>query len=233
MKQKKRTFKGKASKGAFSGRAAAQKALQVQQRKMIISLARKQALAVFSSHVEEKFLDTTSAALSVDYSGGIGLFTMPSAGTSSSNRVGDEITITKLDFKYNIIVADTTNLVRVVIFKWNNDDGQYSPIVGSIVASGYTAQGFSALFNYNWDNLKAGDFEILYDKCHQLCTNGEQGQVHTVQLWGRGLGSTPKIQLNSGATTGKGRYGLLYISDSAAVSHPSIAYSCRLTFKDA
>lgn len=233
MKTKKRSFKGKASKGGFTGRFASQRAVQAQQRKIIMSLARKQALAVFSSKVEEKYIDTASSGISVDYTGSLGLFTMPSAGTGPSGRVGDLIEVTRLEFKYSLVIADTTNLVRVVLFKWNNDDGSYSPAVNSIIASGDNTTAYAALFRYAWDNQKAGDFEILYDKCHQLCNAGEQGQVHQVQLWGKGLGSTSKIQLNSGATTGKGRYGLLYISDSAAVTHPTLIYTARLTYKDA
>lgn len=231
--KKKRPFKAKSSKGGFAGRFSSQKLLQEAQRKELIKIARKQALSVFSSHIEEKYIDTASTGISVDYSGALGLFTMPSAGTGVSGRTGDEIQVTRLEFKYSLVVADATNLVRILLFKWNNDDGSYTPGVASILSSGDPTTAYAALSRYNWDNQKAGDFEILYDRCHQLTTNGEQAQVHQVQLWGKGLGSSSKLQLNSGATTGKGRYGLLYISDSAAVSHPSLIYTCRISYKDA
>lgn len=233
MKPKKRSFKAKSSKGGFTGRFSAQKALQEAQRKEFVKLARQQALAVFKTQVEEKYIDTASTGISVDYTGSLGLFTMPSAGTGVSGRVGDVITITRLEFKYSIVIADTTNLVRVVLFKWNNDDASFTPGVTDIIQGGDNTTAYAALFRYSWDHSRAKDFEILYDKCHQLTSQGEQAQVHQVQLWGKGLGSNSKIQLNSGATTGLGRYGLLYISDSAAVSHPTLIYTCRLTYTDA
>lgn len=231
--RKKRFFKKTTFALRTAGRASAAKANREAQRKEMVKLARQQALAVFASQVEEKYIDTSAAATSVDYIGSVGLFGMPGAGTTSITRVGDLVTVKRLDFKFNLIVADTTNIVRVILFKWNNDDAQYAPTVNSIITSTDASTGYAALARYNWDNFKGRDFEVLYDKAFQLCANGEQGQVHQVSLWGKGLGSTPKIQLNTGATTGKGRYGILYISDSAAVSHPTLAYTCRITFSDA
>lgn len=235
--------KSKVSKPFASTKAArvlVQSKRSFAQRKAMQAIARREAAKVFAASVEKKYVDTVLTTLTgVTYAGTIGLFAMPAAGADVNSRVGDKIRVTGIDFKYTVVGYDTTNLLRVILFKWNNDDGSYAPTVANILGSADLSTQGAPLARLNWDNQQAKDFEILYDKCHALSFNnttaapGSAVEVAQVKLWGKGLGSTPTIELNNGFTTGKGRYGVLYVSDSALAGHPKIAYTARIEFSDA
>lgn len=229
--------KGYAMQGQRSKLAAAK---GKQDRQAITQIARAAARAELGRQIETKYCDTTASALTgVTYTGALIPFSPPAAGTGVNQRVGDKVTVKELQLKYEVVGYDTTNLLRVLIFKWNNDDSVYSPGVGSVFGAGDLATGYAPLSRYNWDNLKGKDFEILYDECHALSFNnttaapGSECHVKSVRLFGRRLGSVPVIQLNSGAVTGKGNYYVLVISDSAVAGHPKVAYTMRMLYTDA
>lgn len=229
-------FKSKSFAG-LKGRRKAIMGKQSVQRRMLQSLARREAQKVVARAGEEKYVDTTATAGGVTYSGYLAEFTAPSGGATANTRVGDKITVKRIEFQYEVIGYDGTDVMRVIIFKWNNDDGSYAPTVTGILDSGVVGGTNAPIAPYTWDNFKAKDFEILYDQVHSLswgapATSGTEVQTHRVKLFGRGLGSSADIQLNAGATTGKGKYGVLVISDSAVAGHPKFAWHARLVFTD-
>lgn len=230
-------FKSKGFGQARLVRTKATLSKQSVQRRLIQSLARKEAAKVLSHALEEKYVDTTATAGGVTYSGYLAEFTAPAGGATANTRVGDKITVKRIEFQYEVTGYDATNLMRVIIFKWNNDDGSYAPTITGILDAGVVGGTNAPIAPYTWDNFKAKDFEILYDTCHALswgapATSGAETQVHRVKLWGKGLGSSADIQLNAGATTGKGKYGVLVISDSSVAGHPKFAWHARLVFSD-
>lgn len=235
--QRTQFYKNKPYFGGLKARRKAFPAKQTKARQALVAIARREAQKVVARAGEEKYVDTTATAGGVTYSGYLAEFTAPAGGATANTRVGDKITVKRIEFNYEVQGYDATNVMRVIVFKWNNDDGAYAPTVAGILDSGVVGGTNAPLAPYAWDNFKAGDFEILYDQQHSLswgapATAGAEVQTHRVKLWGRGLGSSADIQLNAGAITGKGKYGVLVISDSSVSGHPKFAWHARLVFSD-
>lgn len=197
---------------------------------------KKEVKNLIGRNIEKKQGDIVSGLTGVTYSGTVTALAAPANGTAFNQRVGDRIHASMIELNYSVVGYDSTNLMRIIIFKWNNDDGQYSPISSSILQ--FISVDYAPLSTYNYDNFKAKDFTICYDKTHALSFNDNAAvpgsQVITVRtkLFGKRLGNK-NINFNTGATTGEGKYYLLAISDSAVAGHPKLNYDIRLTYSDA
>lgn len=198
-----------------------------------------QVKRIVGQHIENKFIDTAASTLTgYTNAGSIGLFTMPANGNTVSARVGDRIEVTKIELNYSCVGYDTTNLFRVIVFKWNNDDSVYAPSVQSILLLADLVQDTAPLARYNWDNMKAGDFNICYDAVHSLSWNnaaaspGSNVIAKRIVLVGKKL-HKKRLTLNNGAITGDGRYGIILVTDSGVAGHPKANYTARIHFKDA
>ena len=118
----------------------------------------------FNKNVETKFIDTNFDS---GVSGIVGLsyvitrLSGTSLGTGdSTQRIGDKIRLKNLQLRMNIVASDAVNRVRCTIIKWNEDDTFNTPSATQIYQSPLTTiQGF-----LNMDSLKAGKFNVLYDK---------------------------------------------------------------------
>lgn len=146
-------------------------------------------------------------------------------GTGYSNRIGDEIEAYKLTIRGTVVAGDATNLMRIIVFKFNGDSGVAAPVVTDVVP------GFAGAAGDMWrpQNFSADkDQTILYDRVLSTST-----QRHfTISLYGKRLGSK-KVRFNPGATTGFGKYYICFWSDSAGVPNPTMEYRSVFEFTDA
>lgn len=131
-------------------------------------------------------------------------------------RTGDEISITKFEFHYSALLADTTNLVRLIIFFWN-DNNATAPVANDILDDSSTS--LTQLFGpLNEDNLKSKRFRVIVDKRLTLYNSKNYmggsiikhfNKAHTVVFSG------------GSSTVGRGMPYIMLMSDSAAVAHPT------------
>lgn len=188
--------------------------------------------------IEQKYIDLVSNYAGIVNTGTITKIVMPVAGVYLGQRVGDQITVKSILFNYSVIGYDYTNMFRVLIIKWKNDDASAVPTVSSILNSGSLGADQAPLAGYNWDNWKAGDFRVCYDRLHALSQgNGVTSPgstVHTVRkkLYGKKL-HNGVVTLNTGAVTGEGCYYMVFITDSGVAGHPKVNYTCRTVYTDA
>jgi len=187
---------------------------------------KRQVKRLIGSRTEDKIVDNGGIIASPDAGGTVGLLPLPSEGTGSYQRVGDEILLKKLMFTFSWAVADTTNLCRLIMFRWDDNNAITAPIRADVMAN------TGPLAFYNDTNIENGRVKILYDKTIALSTQGPAAYVRRGSVYGTKLGKK-KLVFNPTAITAKGAIYYLAITDSIAASHPSLGLTTRLHYTDA
>lgn len=199
----------------------------------------REVKSLIGRRVETKYIDCLNQVLTgIQNNGTIFSISNPSQGAGQAQRVGDSITIKKIVIRYSCVGYDPTNLMRVIVFKWLNDNAVSSPATGYIMDNGWLGQDTAPLADYNFNNIAGHDFVVCYDKLHTLSNNaagaapGSTVRAGKIVLTGKKL-HKPKIEYNAGLTTGEGMYYLLVISDSGVAGHPKFNAAGRTTYIDA
>lgn len=136
-------------------------------------------------------------------------------GHGQSAREGDQILVTGYYGKFQIAGADTTNIVRMIIY---------------ISKENTTMSGVST-----YDLVDLDKYTILEDKIVTLSQNGEFIKSFTLgKKFNRGAkkGMTVQFDGNTGADVVKNDIKMYVVSDSLAVSDPTFSGNVRLYFKD-
>lgn len=181
------------------------------------------APGLYKTVIDYKVTDS-SYAVGIDYTGEIiSLIGNLTRGDDYKNNFsGGRITPVGLEARYNVSVADSSNIVRVMIFQWFDKTTPTTATVLETVGSTYAVH--SAKFLTNRDNIK-----ILSDKCYAMDTYNTV-VVDKVYIKGKKL---TNIEFPTGAVTAqKGGLYMLFVSDSAAAANPGIDLYTRITFTD-
>lgn len=146
-----------------------------------------------------------------------------SQGVTAKDRVGDVIAPMYLDIRYVITDADTTQLFRVMIFKWHADDASDAPQLNELLQD---TAGYGCISPLKWEDKER--FTVLYDKriVIRLPSVIQEGHSKRIKISG-------KTNYNGSSTTGSGHIYALFLSDSGVAPHPSILFYGRLYYKDA
>jgi len=200
---------------------------------------KREVKTLIGRNIEKKFVEGYQTSVGIVSSGSIYNMNVPAQGDTIQSRTGDKITVTAIDLRYECIGYDTSNKMRVIVFKWMEDNASIAPNVSAILSSTYTGTVDAPLAPYNYNNQKQRDFMICYDKTHALSWNsgaaapGNSNVVRHVRIVGKKLHSKA-IEFNAGAVqTGEGIYYILAISDSGVAGHPKFAFLSRTIFTDA
>lgn len=180
--------------------------------------------------VELKHYDVSTVAASVPSTGTmLGPFSVPPQGITEAHRIGDQIHLKNFQYKLAFIGADTTNFVRIVWFRWYEQNSIVAPVAADIfettlnpIVSGLTES-----------NVEANRIHVLSDRTYSLSTNGTFCAAKHSTLYGKRLGKKKLIFIPAASLTGDGHIYCFVISDSIAVSHPSIYIYTRLIYSDA
>lgn len=169
-----------------------------------------------------------SSNVSPSYSGSIVSVSSVTQGDGDSQRSGDNIYATSLQCRYFVYNGDDNNMVRVVAIQYFGDD---TPVVGDVFGSTGTVS--SVLDNYVNDKVgKKKLIRVLYDRLTTVNAPFSGGLTYRAHSFKVRL-KRRQIQYQAGGTSGTGKIYLLFISDSAAVVHPTVYYKTRLWFQDA
>lgn len=180
--------------------------------------------------IETKFGETGSIT-SVGTTPYVINITNIAVGTSPSNRIANEISVSSLCIKFCIQTAatvtdDKTNLVRILVLidKDNFMAGSYSH-------AAYLQNTGNPLFSYiNMANRKK--FKVLHDKLYRIDALSNPQQYITKKFKLR-----RKVQWdNTGASTvstiKKNNIMVVYFSDSAASPDPVVSMEYKLYWQD-
>jgi len=193
------------------------------QRKLT-PLQKKQVKQLISKDEELKAKDSAIAA-AVDAGGVISKFQVPTQGDGVSDRNGDAIKLKRLRVRLHLIGADSTNVIRAIIFRWNNNDSTSVPVIADVL------QTLNAVSQYQYTSDRQNEFHIVADKTFTFSLNGTNAKDWIIAYYGRKLGKKSLI-FNASLTTGTDMLYLLLLSDSVASPHPTIGGYCRLEYTD-
>lgn len=144
-------------------------------------------------------------------------------GDADTNRDGDQLSLTSIEFRGYIATGDTTNVLRFIIFQWYPNDSFYPPTASDILLT--AASGFISPYSHDG----RFQFKILYDRSFSMSTNWQPYLTFHKYVT---KGFRRKIQYNAGGTTGVNKIYLLLVSDSSAAPHPTISYYSKLNYRD-
>lgn len=151
----------------------------------------------------------------------------PPQGDGLSERSGDQILLKRLQFRLSITGADTTQKVRLIVFRWSQDNA----IGANVPTTGGILQNSDVMSFYNYTSYKNDRMRVLYDKTFPFTyTDANQKIVH-FSLYGKRLGRKI-LEFNAATNLGTNQIYLMMISDSIAASHPSVIGYAQLTYTD-
>lgn len=175
---------------------------------------------------ETKYYDKLATA-NVDASGSLIRLTEVPIGQTDSSRIGDKLTMRAFQFKLQFGIADTYNMLRVILFQWYPNT-TLSPPAGNDILIGTLGLLTSFMSMYTHDYLN--QFHILYDKMMYVdsARNHQQTIVKKINL----KYAKKVINFTAGSIEGSNHLYLLLVSDSTAASHPGFNLESRVWYDD-
>lgn len=161
--------------------------------------------------------------LPVPSTGLIGSISDIAQGTELDERSGVVLTPTKLTVKGYCIGVDSSNIVRLIIFKWNSIGAP--PVVADILEDVATGSG-AVNGPHQFSNTKS--YTIVSDKRYCMSVAGPIIKMFT---WSTTRLSKITYTEGPAVTSGAGKYYYLAISDSDIASHPALDFITDLQFK--
>jgi len=220
------------TKRRFSG-ARTGAPLSKRQRSEVNSLIhRQQELKYFSAVATATAVTVTGAITGVP-------FDVPQGDTDQS-RDGDQLMwCGHIDLKLQCVngqgaTADIYNNIRYMIFQWHPSS---TPTSAAILLNG--PSGAPDIYsNYNHDQRQ--QYLVLFDRVFTTVGAGNTAPIPNTNIVTTGLKTfrvsleraTKKAQYQAGGATGTNRLYVLYLSDSALATHPTLAYATKVVFRD-
>ena len=176
----------------------------------------------------DKYSDTNVLPASVTGAGLIfGPLTLVAGGLTEITRVGDALIMDEISYTFSLSMADTTNIMRVIIFQWNDNNAINPPTPALVFQQLLTAPHIGQL---NWNSIKNNTMNVISDKVY----TGVLGQDSTIKvikgkLFGKRL-PRKRLQFIPATVDASAHIYVMTLSDSTAAPHPTFAYSSRLKF---
>lgn len=192
---------------------------------------------------EKKYADAILNYNGVDNTGAVNLLNINNIleGVGDTDRIGQKITLKSINIKGQLVVGhgvafDDFNQMRIMLVKYMTHGSTIPPISAILQYHDPATYSNEVQMNSVYKKNSTFKFKILYDKVHLLGYKlGHNASTHTY---------TPKrFKISCKVTNGDlhytdlanptgWSYALMYFSDSAAVSNPSISFVSRVTFVD-
>lgn len=192
---------------------------------------------MISGELENKYFPVTGTTTNVDSSNAIGsALCLVTQGVSDSQRVGDVIMPTRLEFRGIVHLGATqitSSPIRLIFFRYENDDN--SPVAAQLFQD-----SSQALVSTCPAHDYRSKYIILHDETFNLpytATLGGVSPIDSCKVVKIVLGKSKmkKIQFQAGITTGQNRIFYCFLSDKSSVGTvaPTILWYSRLDYTDA
>jgi len=143
-------------------------------------------------------------------------------GVAVYQRVGQSIRVSHISLKGILTSADATQVMRIIVFRWNVSDSSDAPAVSELLD---TAGGTIPDYVANYLIYKPSRFTILWDETFIFSSNWQPLQKFEKEIKCNSL-----VEYDVGVNTGKNHIYMMITSDSGAVTHPSCYFSsCPLS----
>lgn len=193
-------------------------------------VARAEAKKVFNQKVESKTFDGAIGSGTADWSGTVWSLWDDAAGVAitqgngESQYVGQKVTPTYFTLRYQANIADTTNMVRIMILQ---DIVAGVPTGANVLQSVGNIRAPLSPLDVDYDQT----YRVLADRVVQLTSVAKPSAVGKIKIGMRQL--RPVYFSDAAGTYERGSCYVLVISDSGAATHPNVNLSWRWHFKDA
>jgi len=213
-------------KKRYNKKAYGKKGISIAERKYVNSMITKR----LKTAPEKKWYDQGWNSVGVSTSGYSIPMLVMSAGTSNNQRIGDEVSLQNLFYRFHFQVADSYNLIRFVILQLLDDDSLWGPNITYNDIFQYATAGDPTNTKELMSPLRIDDrqfsFNILLDKHIAL---DEFHPTYIMEGYIKKF-KTSKIIYNSTGTNNQ-----IYVcawSDSGAIAHPSMSGYARVKYTD-
>jgi len=139
-------------------------------------------------------------------------------GVAFNQRVGSSLVLKNMRFRGQLVVGDTTNIVRMLVYRWHPDTNSDIPQASEIFTA--SSDPLSSLIHY-----KQRRFKVLADKLFTLDTYNPT-QIFDFEL------KLKSVVNFTGATSGAEHVYVLFLSDSGAAPHPSVTMGVDVNWYD-
>lgn len=157
---------------------------------------------------------------------GLYCLTNTSQGDSGGTHIGDESVMKNLELRFIASVADATNSVRVILFRWKPNIGYVVPGAGSILKDANSPSNLTSLYQEDGED----QYQIMYDELFLLAAAG--GNPEQISRRIRRNFNIRCDFLTSTSNSSNMIY-LMLISDSSTTTHPSVQFMSKIGFIDA
>jgi len=148
-------------------------------------------------------------------------------GTDSAERIGTSVTLKSLVVRYRLLVADSTNMVRLIVvrYKGSGSDVSLSDFPDETGVAGLGPLGC-------WMTLLKEKFHtVLYDELINLGTDAADQALGVIRV-NLHRGKTNWDPAESATVPEEGGIMMFARSDSGAATHPDISYISQLNYFD-
>jgi hypothetical protein len=200
---------------------------------------------MITAKIERKCWNYSTGPVSVTTTGTFYKLSSVPQDVTDDGRVGDAIHMSHMELRYSITVgatgliaaADEFNTVRLLIFKWLEDDGLTVPTTALILSTIGTA-GTNRMHSYDTRHL----YKVYYDKQHVVYNTPYWNGAAVA--WAHGVGAnfaTPTatrlpvsgpLVFDADQIVGQGHIYALLISDSAFTPNPTMEVVTALVYDD-
>jgi len=198
-------------------------------RSPVLSSAQRAAVSklIRDQGGELKYIDS-SASAGVDSDGTAGIDSAVDQGDGKSERIGNYIKMQRYIARWQVTVADATNMMRIIMLQWKPNTASDALALTDVMESAFMGSATAPLSTFNQTNY-GNYFRILYDEL--VCVSTDNPVV--VGKIDLDLSRCAQVKFgNDASASAAGHLYLLRISDSTAISHPDFTYVGRLLYRD-
>ncbi len=133
-------------------------------------------------------------------------------GDANGERIGLDIFPTLIDFFWEVIVDDITNVFRISLIHWKEDDAINPPTLANLFEDNAVVRPFSP---WKFSNKGANrEFTVLHDRIYTLNQDGHNNRAGRIRLFGKRLPNNIHFNDNASLNSIGGVY-LVVRSDSS------------------
>lgn len=170
-----------------------------------------------------RYQDNNIPAQAVSTSGVFFLFNGMATGDQNGNRDGTTITTQQIEVRGTVTVADTVNVVRIILL-YDKQSDTAAPSISTLLSTTGDPRA-----NYNW--IHRNRYKILADRMICLSAQGPAMAKFHIRYYKK-LRTYYELTNNADITDiSKGSIYLFAISDSGTVSHPTLDANWRIVYQ--
>lgn len=146
-------------------------------------------------------------------------------GTSDNSRIGNHVHLKRLNVRLSVFPADATNTFRLIFIRYMENDLYTGTPTGGQILANLSGGATDVLAPYNRETTEA--YKVIKDVTISmtLTQNACITKVFSIPLRG-------KAQYVGATTDGIGKLYFMYLSDSTAITHPTMSWQTEVLYSD-